>query len=173
MEPLNLKERKKAFTNFIIFFTITAVLIVAAVLFSVEVPFKQNDQLRQQVAVSENEKDFVEKFFINMNATKGLLDSLNKPDANVVLIDGKIGEKLKEMEAMIKDSLSGKDFYHDVVLNLSELHAAKKEVREATSTDATMSDLKQQISSLKQDVATAQNNAMLYQTQLQMLQRRN
>jgi len=172
MEPLNQPERRKAFVNFLIFFTITAALIVAAVLFSVEVPFKQNDQLRQQMKLVDRDRDFSERFLNNMNATNNLLDSLDKKDVNLVLIDGKISERLKDMDAMIdKDSVEVKDFYQNVVANLSELHSAKKELREATSKDASLGELKQQISQLKDDLARSQNNVVILQTQLAMQRR--
>lgn len=172
MEPLNQPQRRKAFVNFLIFFTITAALIVAAVLFSVQVPFKQNDKLREQIGMVEKEKDFTLIFYNKMNATNNLLDSLDKKDVNVDLLDGKIKEKLTDMDAMIeKDSVTTKDFYQNIVANLSQIHAAKKELREATSKDASMGELKQQISQLKDDLARSQNNVVVLQTQLAMQRR--
>ncbi len=172
MEPLNQKERKKAFVNFLIFFTITTALVIAAVLFSAQVPFKQNEQLREQMKLADREKDFSERFLNNMNSANNLLDSLDKKEANVVLIDGKISEKLKDMDAMIdKDSVSVKDLYQNVVASLSELHAAKKELRDATGKDASLGDLKQQVSQLKDDLARSQNNVVILQTQLAMQRR--
>jgi peptidoglycan hydrolase CwlO-like protein len=107
-----------------------------------------------------------------MNTTNNLLDSLDKVDVNVVLIDGKISENLKDMDAMIdNDSVSVKDFYQNIVAYLSELHAAKKELREATSKDANLGELKQQISQLKDDLARSENNVVILQTQLAMQRR--
>ncbi|MCW3105916.1 MAG: hypothetical protein JWQ09_422 [Segetibacter sp.] len=172
MEPLNQPQRRKAFINFLIFFTITAILIIATVFLSVQVPFKQNDQLREQMSRVEKEKDFTEVFLNKMNATNNLLDSLDKKDGNVDLIDGKIKEKLTDMDAMIeKDSLAVKDLYQNIVANLSQIHAAKKELRDATSKDASLGDLKQQISQLKDDLARSQNNVVILQTQLAMQRR--
>lgn len=169
MEPLNQPQRRKAFINFLLFFTITAALIIAAVLFSVQVPFKQNEQLREQMNVVEKERDFTEVFLNKMNSANNLLDSLDKKEVNVDLVDGKLKEKLADMDAMIeKDSLSAKDLYQNVVANLSELHAAKKELRDATGKDASLGDLKQQISQLKDDLARSQNNVVILQTQLAM-----
>ncbi|MBC7418338.1 MAG: hypothetical protein H7325_09305, partial [Pedobacter sp.] len=100
MDPLNQQERRKAFVNFLIFFSITAALIIAAVLFSVEVPFKQNEQLRVQINAAEKERDFIARFFKYMDSTNNLLSSLDNKEVKVDFIDGKITERLKEMEAM-------------------------------------------------------------------------
>ena len=172
MEPLNHAERKNAFLSFLLFFIVTTAIVIGAVLFSVDVPFRQNDYLREQIKIVEKERDFSEKFLSSMNATNNLLDSLDKQNVDVVIVDGKISEKLKDMDAMIdNDSVSVKDFYQNIVANLSELHSAKKELRDATSKDASLGDLKQQISQLKDDLARSENNVMILQTQLAMQRR--
>lgn len=78
MKPLNTPERKKAFLNFILFYTITTLLIVLAVYFGMRVPFKQNDRLNAQLSVYEKEKEFAITFSKGASEAKAMLDSINR-----------------------------------------------------------------------------------------------
>lgn len=164
MQPLNKAERRKAFFNFLIFFTITAALIVVTVLFSVDVPFRENDQLNEYKENAEKEKDFTEKFLADMKGAIKLLDSLNDKEANIDLVGGKIEEKLRGMDDMIdKDSLVTRGLYEEVMNNLSQLYAAKKELKVATNKDDTQTALVQQIQDLKGELAQCRNKVEIYE----------
>lgn len=164
MQALNQTERRKAFLNFLIFFTITAVLIIATVLFSIDVPFRENDQLNEYKENAEKEKDFSEKFLADMKGTMRLLDSLNDKEANVDLIGTKIEERLRGMDAMIdKDSLAETSLYAEVMNNLSQLYTAKKELKAATNADDTQTELKQQVIDLKGKLDRCENKVEIYE----------
>src|SRR5438067_10648036 len=107
MKPINRAERKKAFWNFLLFFLITVAVIVAAVLFSVQVPFKENDRLRKEADVAYNEKVFLQGFEIRMQETMNLLDSVNLSD-RAFWFNNRIDHNIKEMTGLLNDSLSVK-----------------------------------------------------------------
>lgn len=171
MEPLNTDTRRKALINFLIFFTITVSLIVVAVFFSFQVPFKENEQLSRQVEIVKNERIFTEKFERNMNDVMRLFDSLNHKDANIILIDGKITEKIQGMNGMIDSDTSFvgdpssqlvKELYTSVVESLSKFHSAKKELREATSKDVTLGELKQENARLSSELNYVKQSLNVY-----------
>lgn len=182
MEPKNTSERSKALRNFLIFFIITIALIAAAVFFSIQVPFKENEQLTKQMEVVNNERAFSEKFESNINDVMRLFDTLNIKGANIDLIDGKISEKLQSLTAMIdsdssfaSDPSAGtiKELYTTMVTNMSNFRNAKKEVREATSNETTLGDYKQQVQSLKAELNMKDQQINTYMFQLQMMSKGN
>jgi hypothetical protein len=174
MEPINTTERRKAFSNFLIFFLITMALVIAAIMFSIQVPFKKNEQLLKQMDAVDKERMFAQKFEINTNDLMRLFDSLNKKDVNVTLVDGKIEEKIKQMSAMIDtdssftdpSSSTTKDLYSNVVSNFLAYHAAKRELRDATNKDQNVSEFKQEIANLKSELNNTKQNLSLCQIQL-------
>lgn len=182
MEPLNNAERSKAFRSFLIFFIITVALVIAAVFFSIQVPFQQNRQLAEQMKVVEAERLFTQKFESNMNEVMRLVGDLNKKDIDVTLTDGKIEERIKGMNALIDtdssyaadpNSATIKELYSSVVESLSNLRLAKKENREAANKDANLSELKQEISNLNGQLSNAKQTINLYQMQLAAASRSN
>ncbi len=167
MKPLNAAERKKAFVRFLIFFISTTLLIVLAIFFGVQVPFKQNEELRKQISVNEREKGFTETFAAKMDETKHLLDSVNRAEVQAELVDGKISENLKKMNAMIdNDSIGAKKLYQDVVQNFADLQFAKKQLRDASGKDANLSENLKQIEALKSDLNQARSEANALRLQI-------
>lgn len=79
MKPLNQAERTNAFLRFLLLFIITVALILTVVFFSVKVPFKENEQLRQDMARIKSERQLSESF---NTAVKEIADELNKFDAS-------------------------------------------------------------------------------------------
>lgn len=166
MKPLNTPERKKAFLNYILFYTITTGLIVLAVYFGMRVPFKENDRLNAQLDVYEKEKDFAMAFSKGAGEVKSMLDSINRSGVQTELLDGQIAERLNTLNLMIdKDSTSVKKLYQDIVQNYADLKAAKKQLRDASGKDANLSQYLQQIETLKSDLnaARAENNTLRLQ----------
>jgi hypothetical protein len=171
MKPLNSEERKKSFLKFLALFIITTGLIVTAVFFGVQVPFKQNDRLRKQVSGFEHQKAFTEKFDVVLSDVKSSLDTINRAGVQAELADGKISEQLKGMNAMIDaDSASAKRFYQNVVQNLAELQIAKKQLRDASGKDANLSQLLQQIETLKSDLNQSRTESNALRLQLMSMQ---
>ena len=160
MKPLNQSERKKAFTNFILLFCLTIFLVVGAVYFGMQMPFKQNEQLQQRIAFYERENFFSQNFYGKVNETKSMLDSVNRAEVRADFLDGKVTENLKKMNAMIdKDSLSVKGLYELMVLSLSDLQMAKKGLRNASGKDDNLGQMQATIIDLRGQLQTAQADA--------------
>lgn len=165
MAPHNENERNRALRNFLLFFILTIALIIAAVFFSVEVPLKQNEQLREQMALVENERIFSASFVNKMAETMNLLDSvmLNEVQGKAELIDGSITANLQKMNSMINDFISAKSLYQNTVLNLADLQRAKKQLREASGKDANFGNLQKDNADLR--IRLQQANSDLQQCQ--------
>jgi len=170
MKPSNIAERKKAFTNFILLFCLTIILVVGAVYFGMQMPFKQNEQLQQRIAFYEKENFFAQNFYGKLNETKSLLDSVNRAEVRADFMDGKVSENLKRMNSMIdKDSLSVKGLYEMVVQSLSDLQLAKKGLRNASGKDDNLGAMTATIADLRGQLQQAQTEALSYRTQLSQL----
>ena len=80
MMPLNTAERKSAFFLFLLFFIISLVIVVATVFFGVQVPLKQNELLKSQIADFQNDREFLQKFSGKVSETWSMLDKIDKLD---------------------------------------------------------------------------------------------
>lgn len=149
MKPLNQPERKKAFLNFLLFFIITVVVVVTVVFFSIQVPFKQNDQLTREIAKVEDERAFLTKFKTKIEETVSMIDSASRI-TNPILVDDKINANLTQLLGMLHDdSIPVKNLYESMVTNLSDLQGAKMLLRKSSDKDAMVLDYKQQLSDLR------------------------
>lgn len=173
MEPLNQAERSRAFVTFLLFFTITIILIIGAVLFSVEVPFKQNELLREQMAIVEKERDFSERFVVKMGETMNLLDSVNKNEIqSPEIVDNRIKSNVGFMSEMIEnDSISQKSLYKFIVNTIAELRLAKKDLRDVSGKDANMANLQKENAELRSSYQQALDRYAQLQQILTMQQR--
>lgn len=131
MKPANKEERSKAFLNFMLFFIITIAIIITTVFFSVQVPFKQNDQLLKQMNAFENERMILDSFSSKMQETMSLLNNANSASENDFITESAIKNNLTEMLKMISDSISEKSLYTNVITNLSELLTSRKQLNNA------------------------------------------
>jgi hypothetical protein len=136
MKPKNSVERRNAFIRFVIFYALTTALIITAVFFSFQVPFKENRQLRSQLSVVYKEREFDRSFFNLTNETKKMLDSIDRfpAGADVSLLEGRITGNIQKMDAMAsRDSVSRTRIYSVLVTTFSNANADKKRIRVASS----------------------------------------
>lgn len=148
--------------NFLLFFIITVVVVVTVVFFSIQVPFKQNDQLTREIAKVENERTFLTKFKTKIEETVSMIDSASRI-ANPILVDDKINANLTELLTMLRDdSIPVKNLYESMVTNLSDLQGAKIMLRKASDKDATVLDYKQQLIDLKQQLSQCEQANATY-----------
>lgn len=163
MKPLNSEERKKSFGVFLLFFIITTALVIGAVYFGMQVPFAQNERLKEQVSKFQRENTFAETFSQKMNETKGLLDSVNKSGVQATIVDGQITENIKRLNAMAdSDSSARKQLYHDMVQSFVDLQIAKQGLRDASGKETNLANSTQEIAQLKSELSACQmQNAML------------
>ena len=173
MQPLNIAERKKAFRNFLIFFSITTALVITTILFSVQVPFKENEQLTEQMKVCDKEREFGQRFVTQMSETMNLLDSINKNEIqSPEIIDNKIQTNVGIMSAMIEsDSISEKSMYRFIINNLTELRLARKDLRNVSGKDANLTALQKENAELRNNYQQAVDRYAQCQNMLILQQR--
>lgn len=137
MIPTNKAERSKAFRNFLLFFMITIGVIVAALIFSFQVPFKENEKLRKDMDVADNEKAVLQSFEVKMQETMNLLDSVNL-SVNAYRINDQISTNIKSMGSMLNDTSSVNTICNKILYNLSSLQRAKEQLRNVNTNNAEM-----------------------------------
>ena len=172
MQPQNVKERKSAFSRFLILYIITTAIIICAVYFGMLVPFQQNKKLKEQMAIIEKERDFGQLFFTQLRSAKGLLDSVNKPGVQAELIDGQIDSKLQQLTAMVdKDSVSSKQLYQELIKTYFEIKDDKKRIRAGGDRDAQAAEFEAQLAQWKTKYDDCKNTYTQLLTQYNSMQR--
>lgn len=167
MKPINVTERSSSFLYFLILFITTAALVVVTVFFGMQVPFKQNDKLQQQLAIYQGERNFADNFSAKMTDTKILLDSINRAGTQADLVNGQISANLVDLNAMIdKDTSGTKKIYQDIVHNLLDLQTAKAQLRDAGNKDAAVGQYLQQIEDLRSQLNSKTSEADALRLQL-------
>ncbi|MEO6818178.1 MAG: type VI secretion system TssO [Ginsengibacter sp.] len=158
MQPINKDDRRKAFISFLLLFLLSTGLIILIVFFSIQVPFKQNEQLTKQMSAYQKERDFSQNFFIKMSDINNMLDSINTKSQRPDLLDGDITEAIKKLNSEVNsDSTDNKNIYANVVQVMSDLQSSKKQLRERTGTDDNINELKKTVDDL-----SAKLNQSLY-----------
>lgn len=136
MGPLNRNERRKAFLNFLLIFTLTIAAIVTVVFISIEVPFKQTEVLQKKVMASEMEKQFSDSFNAVMREALVELKGFEQPNVSAFATKEKVKFKIDKLRKLIKDKSDAEKtdidntIYGSVVQNLAELNDAKSRIRE-------------------------------------------
>jgi hypothetical protein len=154
MQPLNQNERTKAFVNFTIFFLVVVVLILTTAFFGFQVPFKDNERLREINKITEAENEFRDKFQLKLSEIIVNLDAINKEEfaAQAESNDSKIQEKISELSALtVRDSISNKEFYRRIADMLGACRLAKKEVRDMKAKGSDAEEWKEKYRMLDQD----------------------
>ncbi len=171
MQPLNTNDRKRAFINFLLLFLLCIIIITATIFFSIQVPFKQNEQLRRELRTVTREREFSSDFTTQMSDIAGMLDTINTKALKPDLLDGRITESIKRLNLKIDaDSASDKTMYRSVVFILSDIQTAKKQLRDMTGKDLNADDLRKQIEGLNSTLDAAKMENLNLKQQIFMLQ---
>lgn len=171
MQPVNKKERRSAFINFLLLFLVCVAIIITTVFFSIQVPFKQNDQLRKDMTLVEKERDFSNNFMSEMAGISAMLDTINTKAQKPELLDGVVSENIKKLNVMVDgDSVYNKPMYKNVVLTLADLSAAKKQLRDLAGKDVNAGELQKQKEDVARQLEAAQNEILNLKQQIFMLQ---
>jgi Type VI secretion system, TssO len=126
MAPSNQAERRKAFSNFLLFFIITVGVIITTVLFSFQVPFKENAKLRNEKELRDNEKAALMSFEHNLQEALNMLDTIDRA-SNPYVVQGLIENRLSAMSGIaIRDSAWSRSIMEKVVRSLYSLKAARE-----------------------------------------------
>ena len=165
MEPKNKTERKKTFYSFLLLFFVSTAIIVLLAFSSTRVPVKVNSLLQKQVEVSDHEREFSINFLSQMTSIVSLLDTINSTNAD--LIDGQISMGIQKLTILIDmDSVQNKELYRSVVLNVSDLQRAKKQLRKSTEGDTDVNGLKRDNETLENKLEECKNKNDLLNLQL-------
>ena len=116
-QVLNAKERMQAFWRFILFFAISVICILLCVFFFYQVPKKENAFLRKNTDLYQQHTNSEEKFTAAMQDATSLIDSLDKPGANVAYLNQLIGRKLTDM-TLLKDNTDVSSKQNLIFLNI-------------------------------------------------------
>jgi hypothetical protein len=158
MTPLNTAERRSTFFRFLLFFIISLVIVAITAFYGIQVPFKENEIMRHQIAGYQDDQLFLQRFSVKVAQTREMLEKINKPGVEPLILDGRIQGSIDSLNIQIgPDSTKHPLLYRDVVNSLLILRQAKRDLRENSRND-------EEKAQLKLDLATAKNQIL----QLQM-----
>jgi len=141
MQPINKNERRKAFWNFLVLFIISILIITTTVFFSIQVPFKQNEQLLNEKNAAEKEREFSTKFMNGTAAISAMLDTINTKASRPEFLEGEIQRSINDLNAMVDtDSGYNKTFYKNILVTLDDLKRSKKQLRDLIAKDLNVGD---------------------------------
>lgn len=173
MKPVNAQERKKTYRRFLLFFILTMAVMFTAMFFGIRVPYKENSKLQEQLTMAENENKFRENFARTMTETQNLLDSVNQNPATAGLVDGRITQKIQEMDAMLnKNETGSKTLYSQIIRSMNNTQSDKKGLRAAGNKDSVVAMYNTQIQELKNSLTKWQDSYRQLETQNMMLRQR-
>ncbi|MCW3092346.1 MAG: hypothetical protein JWP81_3415 [Ferruginibacter sp.] len=170
MQPNNTPERKKAFINFLLLFCVSAAIVILLAFSSVQVPLKQNSQLRAQTESADKEREFSQKFMGQMNEIINMLDSINTKATKPEILDGQITESISKLNLAVNaDSMYNKDLYRNVVLNLADLQTARKTLRGLTASSTDINQLQKRNDDLTAQLEQCKKDKDAYSLQINQL----
>lgn len=160
---LNSKERNKAFWKFILFFSISVVVIVMAVFVNFIVPRKENKILKEKARVYQAHTSAEEKFAAAIQETNSLLDSLDKPGVNELYINQMIGSKISEMttlQANNPEAGKGDKLFLDILLKYQQ---SKSKLSKLGNAAEELEKYKRDLNQCRQDLNGANQTISLLQ----------
>ncbi|OLY94428.1 hypothetical protein SAMN05444008_10129 [Cnuella takakiae] len=132
MKPLNRAERNSAFMNFLLVFLLTVATIMAVVFFSIRVPSKQNEKLRERIAFMEAENAFAEKFGLAMQGTLEALAGYDSGNEPCYVTRRRVDRKLADLNRLANENPDPDNQLYDLVYqqfsNLNEAKAKAKDL---------------------------------------------
>lgn len=154
MKPLNSPERKKPFLRFLLFYGITTLLLLAVLLFGLQVPFRQNDLLQERINSYEKQQAFYNHFFVKLKEVNTSLDSVNTPGVPVEFLESQIDQKLSQLTKIVaeSDSTVNKKALQDLVKTYYDIKDDKRTIRNSSSKDAVVQQYMQDNATLKQSL---------------------
>ena len=159
MQPLNKKERTKAFWKFLLLLIVSIGLITATIFSSSNIPFRQNEQLINQQRIDEKDRSFSDYFINEMLLISADLDTVNNTP-NPFLIENRIKTKISLLNTTVeRDSVNHKQLYQKIVYILSVLYDAKKSLRDLSANNSSNAALQSKNEKLDEQLQKA--NAMI------------
>lgn len=151
-------KEKKAFTNFLVLFLVSIIIITTTVFSSIQVPFKENDQLLREKGIVEREHAFEDKFINGVAAITSMLDTINTKAAKPDFLDAEISKNITELNSSVDaETLRNKIFYKTTLLSLDELRRSKKQLRDLVNKDLNVGEMQKQNQELSDRLEQAKN----------------
>ena len=163
MKPKNSKERSNSFLKFLALFLVTIIFVILAVYFNYEIPSKENELLRDQAKVMEEDLKFQNTFYNEMEHIKGLIDSLNTPGQNNSYQNSLISTKLVELRKSIptEDETFRYDMYASIVKLHAELQDTKEELKSLQEAKSRIEEYKTALDKCQADLKQAERDLFI------------
>lgn len=147
MEPKNAAERKKTFANFLLLFCLCILLVIITSFFSMEVPFKEMEQLRSEKAKMKRERDLMNAFSSKLIAVTDSVENIPRtPRSESGFLEAKINKDIQDLFALATDSNNTDTRFNKyMVTSLSHLFDEYKASRDRSSKESNESDCEQKL----------------------------
>jgi len=163
MKPKNNKERKTGFLKFLGLFLLTVVMIVAAIYYNFKIPSKENELLRNQIKLVNNDVKFEKNFYREMIKIKNLIDSLNIPGQNVSYQNSLISNELVDLQKSLptKDSTFRYDMYSNIIHLFVDLQESKGKLGGLGDSQERLQEYKDALKTCQTDLKQAQRDLLI------------
>ncbi|MCH5597546.1 type VI secretion system transmembrane protein TssO [Niabella ginsengisoli] len=129
-------------------------------------PYAENEKLQEQLAIVDKENLFRNDFTSTMAEAQSLLDTVNIDPQKSGLLDGRITQKIQEMDAILsKNEVTSKGLYSQVIKALNNMQSDKRGLRAAGNKDSVVAMYNAQILELKNSLVKWQESYNQLQTQ--------
>ena len=154
---LNSKDRNKAFWKFVLFFTISVVVICMAVFVNFIVPSKENKILKEKAGKFQAHASAEEKFSAAIIETDRLLDSLDRPGVNEEYITQLINSKINEMTKLQSDNKEAAGKADNAILQvLLKYSQTKSKLSKLGNASQELEQYKRDLQTCRQELNSAQ-----------------
>ncbi|WP_317235260.1 type VI secretion system TssO [Niabella ginsengisoli] len=145
---------------------LTIAVIITAIFFGIKIPYAENEKLQEQLAIVDKENLFRNDFTSTMAEAQSLLDTVNIDPQKSGLLDGRITQKIQEMDAILsKNEVTSKGLYSQVIKALNNMQSDKRGLRAAGNKDSVVAMYNAQILELKNSLVKWQESYNQLQTQ--------
>ena len=131
MKPLNTKERNNAFWSFVLFFTISIILIISVISIDFALPHKQYAELKSKVKDYDAFMAKQKGFMSQIDTINFELKQYNMPDANQNYLINDISKKALEVKGAIGEENETNKVYHRIIENYKKMLNTKSKLNDA------------------------------------------
>lgn len=157
MVPLNSSERRQSYFIFLLFFVVSISIVVLTIFYGVQIPTRQNEQLKRQVSDLQKEQTFLKVFAVKLSKTKNMLAKINLPGVDPST-ESYISANLDTLNFLGIDTISHGKIYSDITASLFALDQALKQLRANGSTSDQVAKLQQELKDTQRDLTQCQVN---------------
>ncbi|NIG53734.1 type VI secretion system TssO [Chitinophaga sp. Cy-1792] len=152
-KALNATERARKYFLFLLLYIASTVLLICSIFFNYQVPVVENRMLREVVLRIGQERDFQHEFQQQISLVKANMHRINEPGQHVAFIDQQVVSALSNIREHIPDKRGGSfQLYDDVIQICLELQQTKQQLRELSTAQQTLLNMKVEQDKLKQQL---------------------